>query len=103
MGANAIQTGNIQDAQVTLAKVEAIPAAKIIVGNASNRPEAVTVSGDLSLSNSGAATITAGAVDNAKIADGSIQNGKLVSSSVTISGGDGVPSLHLVSRSMMLE
>ena len=90
MAANAIQTGTIQDAQVTLPKLEGLSSANLIVGNASNRPAAVAISGDISLSNSGSVTISNGAVDNAKIADGSIQNGKLVNAAVTITGGDGV-------------
>ena len=89
MAANSIQTGNIVDANVTLAKIEAIPAGKVILGNASNQPTATTISGDISISNSGVATIQAGAVDDAMLAGG-IQNSRLQNSTVELTGGDGV-------------
>lgn len=49
-----------------------LSAGNIWVGNASNVATPVTMSGDVTLNNSGAATIAANAVNAAKIADGSI-------------------------------
>ena len=66
--ANAAITGaKIGDAEVALTKLEALNGGQFIVGNASNRPAKVTMSGDATLSNSGALQIAAGAIDNAKI------------------------------------
>ena len=89
IAANAITTGSVSDASITLAKLANVPSGKILVGNASNRPADVTPSGDLTMSDAGAFTIASGAVTDAKLA-GSISNGKLANSSVTISGSDGV-------------
>jgi hypothetical protein len=47
---------------------------QILVGNAANIPTATSVSGDATLSNTGALTIAAGAVNSAKILDGAITN-----------------------------
>ena len=89
LAANAVQTGNIVDANVTLVKVENVAAGKVIMGNASNRPTATAISGDIAISNAGAVTIQAAAVENSMLS-GSIENAKLQNSAVTLSGGDGV-------------
>ncbi len=89
LAGNSVQTGNIVDANVTLVKVENVAAGKVILGNASNRPTATAITGDIAISNSGAVTIQAGAVENSMLS-GSIENGKLQNSAVTLSGGDGV-------------
>jgi hypothetical protein len=52
----------------------ALNSAQILVGNAANVPTATLVSGDASLSNTGALTIGTGAVNSAKVLDGSITN-----------------------------
>ena len=67
-----VTTAKIADANVTLAKVENVSDANIIVGNGSNRPTAVAVSGDVSLSNSGAVTIGNNAITTDKINDSQI-------------------------------
>jgi len=69
---DAVTTGKILDANVTLAKLENVAAGQFIVGNGSNRPTSVAMSGDATLSTSGALTIGSGAVTSAKIADGTI-------------------------------
>jgi hypothetical protein len=89
IAANAITTGAVSDASITLAKLANVTAGKLLVGNASNRATDVTPSGDLTMDNAGAFTIASGAVNDAKLA-GSISNGKLANSSVTIQGSDGV-------------
>ena len=52
------------------------------------------VSGDATVSNSGALTIAAGAVDNAMLA-GSIANSKLTNSSITVSDGSNTTAISL--------
>ena len=85
IGNNKVLTGMINDANVTLAKVENVTSAQFIVGSAGNRPVAVTMSGDATLANDGEVTIAATAVQasmlNADVApvDGGIlfNNGAL--------------------------
>ncbi|WP_201568498.1 MULTISPECIES: hypothetical protein, partial [unclassified Imperialibacter] len=57
----------------------------IFVGNGSNVPVGVAVSGDLTLSNTGVATIAANAVDNTKIAATTITNNE-ISGTAAIAG-----------------
>lgn len=58
------------DSTVSLSKLEALSSANIIVGNASNQPTQVTVSGDVTISNAGVTTIGNTKVTNAMIATG---------------------------------
>ena len=59
----SIDTAHIADANVTLAKLENVTDQQIIVGNGSNRPAAVAMSGDATIANTGAVTIAANAVE----------------------------------------
>ena len=59
----SIDTVHIQDANVTLDKIEPLASGKIILGNGSNRPAPVTLSGDVTVSNSGVTTIGANTVE----------------------------------------
>ena len=59
----SIDTAHIADANVTLAKIENVTDTQIIVGNGSNRPTAVAMSGDATIANTGAVTIAANAVE----------------------------------------
>ena len=59
----SIDTAHIADANVTLAKVENVTDGNIIVGNGSNRPASVAVSGDVTIANTGAVTIANDAVE----------------------------------------
>ena len=77
IAADAIETAKILDANVTLAKLEAVTSAKILVGNASNRPAAVSLSGDATLSNAGAMTIANNAINSVKISDANVTLAKL--------------------------
>ena len=63
-----VKTADIAAANVTLAKVADVASGQIIVGNGSNRPTAVAVSGDVTISNAGAVTIATGAVEHAMLA-----------------------------------
>ena len=59
-------------------KLAALPSTQILVGNASNVASAVSVSGDATLSNTGALTISAGAIVDSKVsAAAAIQFSKL--------------------------
>ena len=68
----SIDTAHIADDQVTLAKMAGLAAGKLILGDASGNPAAVTLSGDVTVSNSGVTEIGSGAVDYAMIASAAI-------------------------------
>ena len=59
--------------------------ARIWVGNASNTATAVDLSGDVTVNNSGAVTITPNAVTTAKISDANVTNPKIADNAVTTS------------------
>lgn len=67
IASGAVTTAKILDEAVTLAKVEDLTSTYIIVGNSSNRPTAVAVTGDVTISNVGVTTIGASKVLNAMI------------------------------------
>ncbi|MGK5091237.1 tail fiber domain-containing protein, partial [Deltaproteobacteria bacterium TL4] len=58
-------------------KLASITSGQILVGNSSNVPTAVAVSGDATLANTGALTIANNAVTTAKIADSNVTGAKL--------------------------
>jgi len=58
----------------------------VFVGNASNVATAVVLSGDVTISNTGVATITDNAVTTSKIADVNVTNAKLDKPNIPISG-----------------
>jgi hypothetical protein len=97
LAANAIETAKILDANVTLAKLQALNSAQIILGNGSSRPAAVSISGDISLANNGAVTLNSNAVSTSVIQDGAVSNAKLASSAVTLNSGDGIAALGSLS------
>jgi hypothetical protein len=59
---------------------------RIYIGNASNTATEVEVSGDLTLSNTGAATIVNNAITTLKIADAAVTNQKLDKANIPLSG-----------------
>ena len=80
LSANSVDSSKIVDgaivnsdinanAGIEISKFEDVNSAKIIVGNGSNRPTAVDMSGDVTIDNSGATTITADAVQIGNISD----------------------------------
>lgn len=81
------------DESVTLAKLADLTAAQIIVGNSSNRPTAVAVTGDVTISNTGVTAIGAGVIVNADVnASAAIARSKLgtgTASHVVINDGSG--------------
>jgi len=75
-GVTSIVAGAIVNADVNAAaaiafsKLAALPSAQILVGSAGNVATAVAMSGDVAISNTGATTIQAGAIDLAMLSAG---------------------------------
>ena len=63
----SIDTAHVADANITLAKLEAVADGQVLVGNGSNRPTAVAISGDITLANNGAVAIASGVIVNADV------------------------------------
>jgi hypothetical protein len=80
---NAVTTGKILDANVTLAKLENVTAGQFIVGNGSNRPTSVVMSGDATLSNAGALTIANNAITAGKLGVNSVTTNAILDLNVT--------------------
>lgn len=82
------------DETVTLAKLEDLTSAQIIVGSGANRPTAVAVTGDIAITNAGVTSIGAGVIVNADVnASAAIARSKLASgtaSHVVVNDGSGV-------------
>ena len=73
-----IVNANIKsDAAIAYSKLAALNSAQILVGNGSNVPTAVSVTGDVTISNAGVTAIAAGAVVTADVADAAITPVKL--------------------------
>jgi len=81
--ADSVTTAKIANGNVTLAKIEDVTDGRIIVGNGSNKPTAVAVSGDVTLANDGTVTIANDAIDSEHYADASIDNRHLANDAVT--------------------
>ena len=78
-----IVNGDISaSAAIAHSKLADITSAQILVGNGSNVPTAVAISGDVSLSNVGVVTIQSGAVEESMLADDAVTADKLASSAV---------------------
>jgi hypothetical protein len=72
-----IQGSDIVDTTIPLTKLAALSSAQIIVGNGSNVPTAVTMSGDATLSNTGALSIAAGAIGDTELAVDAVRANKI--------------------------
>lgn len=69
LGTDSVATANIQDGAVTAAdKIEPLGDAKIIVGSGTAANAVVSVSGDVTITNTGVVTIAAGAVEESMLA-----------------------------------
>lgn len=79
IGSEKVLTAMIKDGDVTLAKLESLADANIVVGNGAtpSRPTAVAVTGDVHISNTGVTTIQTDAVETAMIEDGAVTSDKL--------------------------
>ena len=74
-------------AAIALTKLANVTAAHIIVGNASNVPTAVAITGDISISNAGLVAITADSIINADIkSDAAISGSKIVAGTTSVVG-----------------
>ena len=87
---SACGTAAIADGAITLDKLQNLSAAQILLGNASNRPAAVSVSGDIAISNAGVTAIQTAAVQTGMIADSAVSNAKLASSALSVVAGNGL-------------
>ena len=81
---NAITTDKITNANVTLAKVENVSAARLIVGNSSNRPTSVDVTGDITISNTGVTTIGGSKVQESMLASNVVTTTKIANDNITV-------------------
>jgi len=79
-----IAASNIPNTIITLDKLVNIAAGNIIVGNGSNRPTSVAMSGDITISNSGATTIANAAVTSGKIATDAVRTASILNGTVTL-------------------
>ncbi len=77
-------TNGMLAGSIALTKLANLTSAQLIVGNGSNVPTAVTMSGDATLANTGALTIANDAVTAAKLADTSVTAGSYTNSSITV-------------------
>lgn len=89
-----VNAANLGDGAVTLAKLENLTSANLIVGNGSNIPTAVAMSGDVTMTNAGVTSIGAGVVVDADVnASAAIARTKLASgtaSYIVANDGSGV-------------
>ena len=76
---NAMLAGSI-----ALTKLANLTSGQLIVGNTSNVPTAVAMSGDATISNTGALTIANDAVTAAKLADTSVTAGSYTAADITV-------------------
>ena len=82
-----VNTNLAANAAIAFTKLEDLTAAKILVGNASDKATAVTVTGDIGIDNAGLTSITAGAIVNADInASAAIAGSKIVAGTTSVVG-----------------
>tara|TARA_B100000945_G_scaffold320819_1_gene332263 strand:- start:860 stop:5068 length:4209 start_codon:yes stop_codon:yes gene_type:complete len=75
------------NADIALSKLEDITSAQIIVGNGSNVPTAVAVTGDIGINNAGLTSITAGAIVDADVSNSAAITGSKVTTGTTSAVG----------------
>lgn len=90
LAASCVNSAAIADGAVTLDKLSNLSSAQMLVGNATNRPAGVSISGDISINNAGVTTIQAASVQTGMIADAACTNAKLASSALTITASNGL-------------
>jgi len=82
-----VNTNLAANAAIAFTKLEDLTAAKILVGNASDKATAVTVTGDIGIDNAGLTSITAGAIVNADInASAAIAGSKITTGTTSAVG-----------------
>lgn len=77
-------TNGMLAGSIALTKLANLTSGQLIVGNTSNVPTAVALSGDATLSNTGALTIADDAVTAAKLADTSVTAGSYTAADITV-------------------
>jgi hypothetical protein len=83
IAANAVETAKILDANVTIAKIELLAEAELIVGNGSANSKVDTSSvGDILSDETNGLTIKAGAVDTAELAADAVDGTKIADDAV---------------------
>ena len=88
-GVTAIGSGVVVNADVSatadiaFTKLANLASANILVGNSSNEAASVAVSGDVTITNAGVTSISAGVVDTAELADDAVTAAKLADTAVT--------------------
>ena len=75
------------NAAIAFSKLAALNSAQILVGNGSNVPTAVAVTGDIGINNAGLTSITAGAIVNADISNSAAITGSKVTTGTTSAVG----------------
>ena len=82
-----INTNIAANAAIAFTKLEDLTAAKILVGNASDKAAAVTVTGDISINNAGLTAIAAGVIVNADVnASAAIAGSKITTGTTSAVG-----------------
>jgi len=74
------------NAAIAFSKLAALTSGNILVGNGSNVPTSVALSGDATLSNAGVLTIAAGAVVTADLANSAVTSAKVDTTQVAVLG-----------------
>ena len=93
LAADAVVNASIaSSAAIAHSKLANVTDGQILVGNGSNVPTAVAVSGDVTIANTGAVTIAAGAVETGMIAADAVDGTKI--------GDDSIDSEHYVDGSI---
>lgn len=82
--AASIVDADIATGTIALNKLVNLPSTQIIVGNSSDIPTAVTMSGDATLSNAGALTIANDAITTAKILNANITGSKIANDTINV-------------------
>lgn len=83
-GTTGTVTNTMLAGSIALTKLANLTAGQMIVGNTSNVPTAVAMSGDATLSNTGALTIANGAVSAAKLANTNVSAGTYTLAQITV-------------------
>ena len=82
-----VNTNLAANASIAFSKLAALTSAQIIVGNGSNVPTAVAVTGDIGIDNTGLTSITAGAIVNADVNASAAIDGSKITTGTTSAVG----------------
>jgi len=85
--ASLVNANIAANASIALSKLAALTSAQIIVGNGSNVPTAVAVTGDIGINNAGLTSITAGAIVNADVSSTAAITGSKITTGTTSAVG----------------